>query len=122
MRTLIDDGHGLVLRTIRRLLVDAAGGAAHAPDLVVEELASTDWASLTFSGRLHRFELRLEADAVAALDAACAALEAALPEAEGTDGRNLLAQAGLVACRPVPAALDRAARRLVIEALTLEAD
>lgn len=38
------------------------------PMLVVEEVRSTDWASLTFVGQRHEFDLRLdgEADAVAA--------------------------------------------------------
>jgi hypothetical protein len=121
MRTLMDDGHGLVLRTIRRLLVEAAGRDARVPALVVEEIASVDWASLTFVGRRHRLELRLEGDA-AALDRACAALDALLPDIEGSDGRHLLAQAGLVACEPAPAGLGAAAQRCVIEALTLEAD
>ncbi len=121
MRTLMDDGHGLVLRTIRRLLVEAAG-TAPPPDLVVEEIASVDWASLTFAGRRHRFELRLEADDVAALEATCAALAAALPEVEGADGSHLLAQAGLVRCVPGKATFGRAARNCIIEALTLEAD
>lgn len=39
------------------------------PTLIVEEIRSTDWASLTFVGQRHELELRLdgEADAVAAV-------------------------------------------------------
>lgn len=38
------------------------------PTLIVEEVRATDWASLTFVGQRHEFDLRLdgEADAVAA--------------------------------------------------------
>jgi hypothetical protein len=118
---LIDDGHGLVLRTIRQLVAAAAGGAARAPDIIIEEIASVDWASLTFVGRLHRFELRIEGEAPE-VAAACAALEAALPEAELAGSGHLLAQAGLIACTPATGALGGAARLCVVEALTLETD
>lgn len=121
MRTLIDDGHGLVLRTIRQLV--AGAGASNAPpaSIIIEEIASVDWASLTFVGRLHRFELRIEGEAPD-VEAACAALDTALPDAELAGNGHMLAQAGLIACEPVPGALGRAARRCVVEALTLETD
>jgi hypothetical protein len=121
MRTLIDDGHGLVLRTIRQLVANAYGKLGRAPDIIIEEIASVDWASLTFVGRLHRFELRIEGER-ATVEAACAALDAALPDAEVTAGGHVLAQAGVIACEPARPELGAAARRCVIEALTLEAD
>lgn len=121
MRTLIDDGHALVLRTIRQLVANAAGTPAREPALIIEEIATVDWASLTFVGRLHRLELRIEGSCEA-VEAACAALEAALPEAELTAGGHVLAQAGVIACEAARPELGAAARRCVIEALTLEAD
>jgi regulation of enolase protein 1 (concanavalin A-like superfamily) len=121
MRTLIDDGHGLVLRTIRQLVAATRDDPAGPPAIVIEEIASVDWASLTFAGRLHRFELRIEGGREA-VEAACAALEAALPDAEIAASGHLLAQAGVIACAPARAELAAWARRCVVEALTLETD
>lgn len=114
MRHPIQDGHTLALRAIRKLIV-----AGHtAPLLVVEEIASRDWASATFVGQLHCFEIRLEGSA-AAVTAAVARIEAKLPEVDVAMPGHLLAEAAVTATAIVAPQVARYAARLTIEALTL---
>lgn len=54
--------HAAVLRAIARI----AGGALpdrQKPVLIVEDIRSQDWASVTFIGATHAIDLRLEGDA-----------------------------------------------------------
>ena len=55
MKPFIQDGHILVLRAVRALI----GSNAR---IVVEAIATVDWASATFVGKRHHCELRIEGD------------------------------------------------------------
>lgn len=62
MKPFIQDGHILVLRAVRALI-------GSNPRLVVEAIATVDWASATFVGKRHQCELRIEGDAQEIADA-----------------------------------------------------
>jgi hypothetical protein len=67
MRTAGTHVHAAVLRAITRI-VDSALPDRIKPVLIVEDVRSDDWASVTFTGATHAIDLRLEgeADVVAA--------------------------------------------------------
>lgn len=121
MKTFIQDGHTLVLRAVRKLSGAETGWAVPGKGLrlVVEEVQSRDWASATFAGQLHRFELRLEG-AAAEVEAAVARVEMGLPEVDSACGRYFIAEAGLVDVT-VQTHGGEAIASLSIDALTLEA-
>lgn len=64
-----------------RAVADEAGAAtiagAASAQLIVEELVTRDWASATFTGALHRLDLRLDGPA-ASVAQACDRLQAGL--------------------------------------------
>lgn len=117
MNHYAEDGRTLVLRAVRKLLADPAGGPA--PLLIIEEVDGSDWASATFAGRLHRLKLRIEGEA-GAVAAAVERLNDRLGEVEATLGGHLLAQAAVVEKAEIAAAgLGPSAWRLSVDALTL---
>lgn len=112
---------GPVANAILRQIVTLAqinGIDRQKPILVIEAIRSVDWASATFVGERHEFDLRLEGDA-AAVTAALTILETGLSESEIPLGRAFVAEIRVVAggCRPLEA--GRVARHLCIEALSI---
>lgn len=63
MRMTINDGHGALLRGLRRLMSGDAVLAPlldrEVPRLTIEGLHSEAWASATFTGQRHRLDLML---------------------------------------------------------------
>lgn len=110
MRGMISTAQGALLRGIRRFLEDDDGGW---PAMVVEAVASEDWASATFIGQRHRLELNFNGGDVARVDA----LVKALGEAE------LVVPGHIVACVDLVEHEMRdgepPSHRLVFEALTV---
>ena len=64
MKPLFRDAHGPLLRAISRLANFSSDFQAdhdrQIPVMIVETIASDNWASATFVGQRHRFELRFE--------------------------------------------------------------
>lgn len=65
-----------ILRAIAEL-VRIGVGDREKPMMIIEDSRSTDWASITFTGQRHEFDLRFEGDADG-VGAAVAHLRAAL--------------------------------------------
>ena len=107
-----------VLRQIA-LVARLDGTDRQKPILIVEEIRSADWASLTFEGQRHEFDLRLEGEA-GEVAAAVTRLEADLAEAEIPLGRGFVAEVRIIAgdCRTLAQA-GHVARQLRIEALSI---
>lgn len=144
MKPMISDAQGPLLRAVQRLLVAAlAYDATIAVAVVVEAAVSNDWASATFIGQQHWFELRLEPDFAesvnavdmssrrdgggrpiadtgtnAALTAAVARLSAAIGDVEIEMAGSFVADIAVVGT----CLLDGGAVRLTLEALTLLED
>lgn len=83
-----------VERALLRAIVAVAGLDSldsQKPIMLVEQHDASDWASLTFVGTCHRFDLRL-AGAAEAVDAVAARLAAELPEAEIVIAGQIIAE------------------------------
>lgn len=94
-------------------LLRALANRAGAPPLV-EEIRSTPWASITFSGMRHRLALRFAGEAA---EARADAMTRGLDYAEFDLGRHLLVDIAVAERER-----DEGGTRLVIEALTVEQD
>ena len=83
-----------ILREVENL-VRISNSDREKPIVVIEEIRSTDWASVTFVGQRHMFDLRLdgEADAVAA---AMVRLVDALPEHDIPIAGHFIAEIGVM--------------------------
>ncbi|MBV9930859.1 MAG: hypothetical protein JO013_07930 [Alphaproteobacteria bacterium] len=101
------DAGTALLRALRAML-EGAGA------LVVEEVRSRRWASVTFAGARHELALRLEGDGA---EAAAARFVAGLDAAEFALAGHIVADIALVAEER-----RRGCARLRIEALTVEDD
>jgi hypothetical protein len=92
------------------------------PILVIEEIRSTDWASLTFQGQRHVFELRLDGG-VPPVATALASLAAELPEADVPISGHFVAEIAVTPGEVVPArgsaAPGQVSQSLRVEALVL---
>lgn len=111
MKPFIQDGHTLVLRAVRALIGTDTR-------LIVEAIATVDWASATFVGKRHRCELRIEGpgpNVARALDG----LSARLREIDVAACGHFLADCVLDRVIMVPGA-DEAVAEIVVEALTIE--
>lgn len=122
MKPFIQDGHTLALRAVRKLVAascaaDTASGAGE-PRLVIECIETIDWASVTFVGKRHMLDLRLEG-AGEAVTRAVERLAADLPEVDVEGAGWFLADAGLDNFEVV---LDHsvAVARIRVAALTIE--
>ena len=117
MRNLTGPAANAILRQIGVLArIDSTD--RQKPILIIEDLESVDWASLTFVGQRHIFALRLEG-AAAAIAAVQAQLGAALAGSEiavaGGFVAEICADAG--DCRALPD--GRAAWQFRVEALSI---
>lgn len=96
------------------------------PIIVIEDVCSTDWASITFSGQRHVFELRLEGDADA-VAAAIGYLTLVLPDHDLPLTGHFVAEIGVeeqedrdvTACAMEPAAICTNFRHVQVTALVL---
>ena len=117
MRTLTGPVANAILRQIG-VLVRIDPNDREKPILIIEDIESVDWASLTFVGQRHIFTLRLEGPA-AAISAAQAQLGAALASSEialaGGFVAEICADAG--DCRALPD--GRTAWQFRVEALSI---
>ena len=117
MKPFIQDGHSLALRAIR-----AALGPSEAR-LVIEEIATVDWASATFVGKRHRCDVRIEG-APDVVTCALARLSRDLPEVDVATNAYFLADISVCAVERVacdtPACAAVAFAAVTIEALTIE--
>lgn len=110
MKPFIQDGHILVLRAVRALIGTNTR-------LVVEAIATVDWASATFVGKRHCCEFRVEGperDVADALDR----LARDLPETDVAACGHFLADCVLDAAK-ISRGPDGAVAEIVIEALTI---
>jgi hypothetical protein len=119
---MIGDGHGAMLRGLRRLMMADPVLAPlldrQMPSLTIEGLASETWASATFSGHRHRLDLRLRGTS-AELDRARARLEARLPAADLDLRGHVLVDMTLTAAETLIEDGEQVCR-LRFEALTVE--
>lgn len=118
MRTSTGPVANAILRQIG-VLARIDGLDRQKPIMIVEAIRADDWASLTFVGQRHEFDLRLEGEA-GAVAAALAVLEAELAESEIPLAGTFVAEIRVAAgeCR----ALDdptQVVRELRIEALSI---
>lgn len=122
MRAIIGPVANAILRQIG-ILARIDGTDRQKPILVIEAIRSVDWASLTFVGQRHEFDLRLEGEAGAVADA-MAVLESMLGESEIPLGRAFVAEIRVVAgtCEPTTMAesAGRVSQQLHIEALSIQ--
>lgn len=110
MRPFTSDGHLLPLRAVR-----AAMGAG-APEMVLEEVVTTEWASATFVGRRHRIAVRLEGAPGIVLQAV-ERLRVGLAGADVATDLHFLADAELT---DVHLESDGGVAAVVVDALTIE--
>ncbi len=92
------------------------------PTLIVEDIRSTPWASITFTGLRHEFDLRLEGE-TESVALAILGFGADLGDLEVPMAGHFLAEIAVVSTGPAEIVTDMApghcARRLRIEALTV---
>jgi hypothetical protein len=89
------------------------------PILIVEALRSSDWASITFTGLRHEFDLRLEGPPDS-LAATIHHLADDLGDADIPMGGHFLAEIGLVSVAPLEVvSAGHGTQRLRIDALTI---
>ena len=82
--------------------------------ILLTELRSVEWRSLTFVGERHQLELRIAGDDAATLTER---ITKGLPEAEFTISRHVVAD---IACSREPELANDGSITLCIEALTIE--
>lgn len=112
MRTMISNAQGALLRAVRQFLEAEEDGDF--PAMVIEAAASEDWASATFAGQRHRFELAFRGGEMDRIDR----LIAGLGQAELVIPGHIVADVALIEHEmreDGPASLHR----LVFEALTV---
>lgn len=121
MKHFIQDGHSLVLRSLRKLVgtETVPGATTGTVQLVIEQIGTRDWASAMFVGQLHRVEARLEGEARAVTDALLRVREGIAESDPGT-GAQFIAEAALVSAT-IQSLNGCGVARIAIEALTLEA-
>ncbi len=108
--------------TILRAVVLVAGITAldrEKPMMVIEELRSTEWASATFIGQRHEFDLRIEGDA-AGVAAALARLTADLADHEIGLAGHIMAEIAVTPGRLRQRDTGTVAQALLIEALVIK--
>jgi hypothetical protein len=114
--------NGSYLQTmILRAIADIAGVSTfdrEKPILVIEQLRSDDWASATFIGATHRFDLRLEGDRDA-VAAAVQALVAALPDRDIPLAGHIVAEIAVTPQPPMTLADNMVSNMLTVNALTI---
>ncbi len=123
MRMTINDGHGALLRGLRRLMESDALLAPlladrQIPSLTVEGLHSEPWASATFTGQRHKLDLKLRGEGTQ-LEAARERLVAQLGEADLDLRGHVLVDLSLAEATTCSEA-GEAFCRLSFEALTVE--
>lgn len=122
MRRQMGGVHGALLRGLKRLLSLDAGLAAlpggEVPAMVVEEMETEPWASVTFAGWRHRIELRLEGDGQA-VEAAVERAGALIERADLTLPGHLLAEIAVTGADSRWLDGGQMATCLTIEALTV---
>ena len=94
MRTIT--GH--IENALLRAIADVAGLDGidrQKPIMIIEAIRTEEWASATFIGMTHAFDLRIEGLAVA-VDAAVAALEAKLAQREVAMAGQIVAEIGIL--------------------------
>jgi hypothetical protein len=87
------------------------------PILVIEEIRSTDWASATFAGAIHEFELRIEG--IAAHVAAALEALAGLPDLEIPMSGHFVAEIGMVPGAQFNISDNMVSQTLTVNALTI---
>ena len=87
------------------------------PILITEEIRSTDWASATFSGVIHDFDLRIEGPAIA-VAGALAAL-AGLADHDIPMTGHFVAEIGMVAGTLIDISDNMVSQSLTVNALTI---
>lgn len=122
MRAQLSGVHAQLLRAIRKIVAADPAASSPGPDLpffVVEDFDSKPWASLTFSGTLHRLVIRLvgtEEDVAAAEARLLEALENSTLEL----GANFLADFAIEATGRGAEENGHISLTFKLEALTIE--
>ncbi len=88
------------------------------PILVVEDVRSTDWASATFVGATHDFDLRIEGEETA-VAAAVARIAAELPECDIALSGHIVAEIVVLPGEMLVTADYMVSRSLTVNALTI---
>jgi len=109
MRTMLRNAHGPMLRAVQRMVRAEAGELT---TLIVESVFCEDWASATFVGQRHRFDLRLDGPEASAAAARIAAL---IGEVEIVVAGHIVAVIAVVSDAQVGSS-----HILTLDALTLE--
>ncbi len=107
--------------TILRAVTAVAGlsnSDRQKPILIVEEIRSSDWASATFVGKLHAFDLRIEGAALA-VATAMTALESGLADRDIAIGGQIVAEIAVLPgdCRVTTD--NMVSKSLTVNALTI---
>jgi len=122
VKLLLRDAQKPLLRAICRIMareiVESQVPAGKTPSLVVEAIWCEDWASATYSGQRHRFELRLDGGH-REVDDAVAAIAAKLGEVDVDVPGHIVAEFQLVEVATVDVGSTMSVV-IVCEALTIE--
>jgi glutamate racemase len=117
MRPFANHVHAALLRAIAsEVRLDAHD--REKPILVVEEIRSVDWASATFIGTRHEFDLRFEGAATAVAAAADRLVEA-LPEADIPISGHIVAEIAVAPGNTTEQKVNISAARLTVNVLTI---
>ena len=84
------------------------------PILITEEIRSTDWASATFSGVIHDFDLRIEGPAIAVAGALAGLADHDIPMTG-----HFVAEIGMVAGTLIDISDNMVSQSLTVNALTI---
>lgn len=88
------------------------------PIMIIETLRSSEWASATFVGSTHSFDLRIEGTAQG-VDAAIAALASGLAECEIALSGQIVAEIGILPGETTVARDNMISKSLTVNALTI---
>jgi len=109
--------HAAVLRAINRI-ADGTLPDRQKPVLIVEDIRSEDWASVTFIGATHALDLRLEGDADA-VAAATRRLTSELAEYDIPVAGQIVADIAVTLSSVAAAANNNIAQLLTVNLLTV---
>lgn len=108
-----------VQAAILRGVTDVMGAAdREKPTLVIEEVRSREWASATFVGAVHEFDLRIEGDADA-VASAVAVLCDCLPEQEIAITGHIVAELAVIPGAQHIITANMITKTLTVNALTV---
>lgn len=88
------------------------------PIMIVEDIRSTDWASVTFLGATHEFDLRFEGER-AAVDIALQKLTARLPECDIPIAGHIVAEIAVTFGTERASSTNMIAKALTVNVLTI---